>query len=330
MKNTRAVIKDVLSVQSKAILESRKSVDASYERAVDIMFRCRGKIVVTGIGKSGVIAQKIASTMSSTGTPAVYMHPSEGLHGSVGVVQKQDVVLAIGKSGESVELLGILPVIKRIGARVIALTANRVSALARASDLVLHMPVRTEACPLNLAPTTSTTVALVIGDALAIALMRRRGFTSESFALFHPGGLLGKRLLMKVSDVMRSGARNPVVRQTASMRQLLVEITNKWTGAASVVDLRGRLLGLVTDFDIRRALVTGRKLESLSITDIMTRNPTCVRDTDLAAKALAIMEKRSKPFTVLPVIDGAGRAVGMLHLHDLVREGLVSAEGERP
>ncbi len=322
--NITREIKRVLAVESASIYEARKSIGPSFAAAVRLMYRCRGKVVVTGIGKSGLIAQKLASTLSSTGTPAIYLHPVEGMHGNLGVVDKSDVVFAIGKSGESEELLGILPPIKRIGAKIISLTANKDSGLARASTVVLYVPVKREVCPLNLAPTTSSTLALVVGDAISIALMKMRGFDAEKFALFHPGGLLGKRLLLRVTDVMRGGKRNPVVKVNASMMTLLVEISRKWTGAANIVDSRGQLVGLVTDYDIRQAFAKGWTVSTLAIREIMNPKPIAIREDDMAIKALEIMESRKKPLTVLPVVDKAGRSAGMVHIHDLVTAGLTS------
>jgi len=322
-------IKRVMAVQAAAIRGATRHIGSDFERAVQTIFRCRGKVVVTGIGKSGLIAQKMASTMSSTGTPAIYLHPVEGMHGNLGVVHRNDVVFAIGKSGESEELLAILPAIKRIGAKVISLTANKQSALARQSNIVLYVPVDREACPLNLAPTTSSTLALVVGDAIAIALMKMRGFSAEKFALYHPGGLLGKRLLMKVSDVMRGGRRNPVVRVDAKMMTLLVEISRKWTGAANIVDKQGRLVGLVTDYDIRRAFAKGWVVSTLSIKQIMNASPTAIRSDEMAIKALAMMESRKKPLSVLPVVDAKRCSVGMIHIHDLVTAGLASESADR-
>jgi arabinose-5-phosphate isomerase len=244
------------------------------------------------------------------------------------VVHKNDVVFVIGKSGESEEILNILPSIRKIGAKVISLTANKHSSMARQSDIVLHVPIEKEACPLNLAPTTSSTVALVIGDAMAITLMKLRGFGPERFALYHPGGLLGKKLLLKVSDVMRGGRRNPVVHVKASMDRLLVEITRKWTGAASVVNEKGKLVGLVTDYDIRRAFAQGKVISSLNIRSIMKKNPIYIYSDERAVKALEIMEERKKPLTVLPVVDRKIRSVGMIHLHDLVSKGLIQEPAE--
>ncbi len=255
-------IKNVFTVQSDSLRQARQYVGPSFEKAVRLILKCHSKVVVTGIGKSGLIAQKIASTFSSTGTPAIYLHPVEGMHGNLGVLHKNDVVIAIGKSGESEELLGILPTVRKIGAKVISITANSNSSLARQSTIVLNIPIKKEACPLNLAPTTSSTVALVVGDALAIALMKLRGFGPEKFALFHPGGLLGKRLILKVADVMRSGRRNPVVSIDDSIMELLVEISRKWTGAAAIVNKKGIFVGLVTDFDIRQAFAQGKTMYS--------------------------------------------------------------------
>ncbi len=316
-------IKRVMSVQMDSVNFAKTAVGASYENAVRSLFRCRGKVVVTGIGKSGLIAQKFASTLASTGTPAIYLHPVEGMHGNLGIVSKNDIVFCIGKSGESEEILNILPAVRKIGASIISLTANKDSSLARESSLVLHMPVKREACPLNLAPTTSSTVALVICDAIAIVLMKMRGFGPESFALFHPGGLLGKRLLLKVSDVMRSGKLNPVVHINESMEHLLVEITQKWTGAASIVDSKRRLLGIVTDYDIRKAFAEEKIISNLKIKDVMNSRPMTIYSDEMAIKALQIMESRKKPLTILPVIDRHKRSVGMIHLHDLISKGLV-------
>lgn len=317
-------IKHVLSVQSKSIREAEGFIGSAFAAAVKVLYHCRGKVVVTGIGKSGFVAQKIASTLSSTGTPAIFLHPVEGMHGNLGVLQKNDVVLAIGKSGESEELLNLLPSIKKIGAKVICLTGNKQSSLAKASSVALYVPVKREACPLNLAPTTSSTVALVVGDAIAIALMKMRGFSQENFALFHPGGLLGRRLHLKISDVMRGGTLNPVVAVTDSMANLLIEMSRKWTGAVSVVDAKNRLVGLVTDFDVRKTFAKGKSIGTVKIKEIMNPTPTFVYSDEMAVRALEIMESRKKPFTVLPVVDRKKRSVGMIHLHDLVRKGLVS------
>ncbi len=325
-KNRRAAvlaeIRRVLACEAAALSRARAAVDGSYARAVELLASCRGKVILTGVGKSGAIAQKIAATFSSTGTPAVYLDPTEAMHGGMGLVQRHDLVLALGKSGESDELNALLPHLRARGAKLVALTASPRSTLARHAAVVLHTPVVEEACPLNLAPTASTTVALAVGDALAVALMKRRGFGARDFARNHPGGRLGRRLTLTVADVMRAGEDNPVVRVDAGVKALLIEITRRQAGAASVVDARGRFLGLVTDFDIRRVLQGGRSPFSLSIREVMNPRPVTVRPEDSAAKAIAIMEDRRTPFNVLPVVDRKRRAVGLVQIHDLRARGL--------
>ncbi len=325
-KNRRAAvlaeIRRVLACEAAALSRARAAVDGSYARAVELLASCRGKVILTGVGKSGAIAQKIAATFSSTGTPAVYLDPTEAMHGGMGLVQRHDLVLALGKSGESDELNALLPHLRARGAKLVALTASPRSTLARHAAVVLHPPVVEEACPLNLAPTASTTVALAVGDALAVALMKRRGFGARDFARNHPGGRLGRRLTLTVADVMRAGEDNPVVRVDAGVKALLIEITRRQAGAASVVDARGRFLGLVTDFDIRRVLQGGRSPFSLSIREVMNPRPVTVRPEDSAAKAIAIMEDRRTPFNVLPVVDRKRRAVGLVQIHDLRARGL--------
>jgi arabinose-5-phosphate isomerase len=320
--NVLAEIRRVIDCETAELRRTRRAVDASYARAIALLAACRGKVILTGVGKSGAIAQKIAATFSSTGTPAVYLDPTEALHGGLGMVQRQDLVLAIGKSGESDELNALLPHLRSRGAKLIALTANPKSTLARRAAVVLHTPISEEACPLNLAPTSSTTVALVVGDALAVALMKVRNFGPGDFARNHPGGRLGKRLSLTVADVMRTGEDNPVVRADAGVRRLLVEITRRQAGAASIVDARGRFLGLVTDYDLRRALEGGKNPFTLPIKGLMNPKPTTVRPEDSAAKAVAVMEDRKNPFNVLPVVDRLGRAVGMIQIHDLRARGL--------
>ena len=317
-----AELRRVIGCEAEALRRARGAVDDSYIRAVELLAACRGKVILTGVGKSAAIAQKIAATFTSTGTPAVYLDATEAMHGGMGLVSRRDVVVALGKSGESDELNDLLPHIRARGAKLIALTASPRSTLARGAAIVLHAPVAEEACPLNLAPTSSTTVALAVGDALAIALMKRRNFGARDFARNHPGGRLGRRLSLTVADVMRSGEANPVVRVDAGVRALLIEITRRQAGAASIVDARGRLVGLVTDYDIRRALEGGRNPFSLSIRALMNPRPTTIRPEESAAKAVAVMEKRKTPFNVLPVIDRTGRAVGLIQVHDLRARGL--------
>jgi arabinose-5-phosphate isomerase len=321
--NLLAEIVRVFEIEIDALTRVRKSVGPAYAEAVQIIYECRGKVIVTGVGKSGLIGQKIAATMASTGTPAIFLHPADGMHGGLGVVQKSDVVVAIGKSGESDELITILPPLRAMGVRVIAITGNAESTLARGADVVLVADAGMEACPMNLAPTSSTTVALVVGDALAVALMKLRDFRPENFALYHPAGQLGKRLLLTVGDVMRSGAANPVILVYATTREMLMEMTGKRMGATSVVDGEGTLLGLVTDYDVRRVLEHGQDLFSLSIVDVMNRAPSYTFSDEKAVTALELMENREKPFLLLPVLNReTRRVVGMIHLHDLFARGL--------
>ena len=315
-------LRRVIELEQQTISDLGKNLGPAYEEAVQLLFACTGKVVVTGVGKSGIIAQKIAATLVSTGTPALFLHGAEGMHGDIGIVTKEDIVLAVGKSGESEELLTILPFIRRLGARVISITANPDSAMARTSDLVLVTPVREEACPLNMAPTSSTTAALVLGDALAMTLMKMRNFQPTDFALYHPGGQLGKRLLLTVGDIMRSGESNPIIHISKDSKTMLLEITNKRAGAISVVDDDQHLLGLVTDFDIRRALESGQDVFALGIKEIMNPSPSFVHEDEKAIQALEMMEKRDKPISVLPVVDHDSRVVGMIHLHDLVARGI--------
>lgn len=318
----RSNILRTISLEQAALAKLSEVVGRDYIQAVELIHQCEGKVVVTGVGKSGLIAQKIASTMVSTGTPALFLHPAEGMHGDVGIVHRSDIVVAISKSGESDELIGLLPSLKKIGARLIALTAKSESTIAKHADLVLLTPIDEEACPLNMAPTCSTTAALVVGDALAIVLMKLRDFKPEDFALFHPGGQLGKRLLLTVRDVMRAGDANPVILATMSVKDMLFEISNKRAGAVSVVDTVGRLLGLVTDYDIRRTLEKGGNVLGMTISDLMNKTPTFIYEDDKAIRALEIMERRDKPFLVLPVLNRSEVVVGMVHLHDLVARGL--------
>ena len=315
-------LRRVIRLEWQAIAQLEQSLGPPFVEAVQMLQACQGKIILTGVGKSGLIANKISATMVSTGTPAVFLHGSEGMHGDIGIVAKEDIVLAVGKSGESEELLALLPFIRRIGARIIAITAQPQSTLARKSDVILVTPIQEEACPLKLAPTCSTTAALVLGDALAMALMKLRNFQQADFALFHPGGQLGKRLILTVGDLMRKGEANPVVRLQDDIRTVLCEMTEKRAGAVSVIDEEYRLLGLMTDFDIRRVLEAGKDLFSLSVGEVMNAKPTWVYEDEKAVKALEDMEKREKPISLLPVLNRQEKVVGMIHVHDLISRGL--------
>lgn len=312
----------VIDLEDHTIRRLKECMGPVYEEAVHLLYACPGKIILTGVGKSGIIAQKIAATLVSTGTPALFLHASEGMHGDIGIVGKDDIVVAVGKSGESEELIALLPPLRRMGARVISITTQTRSTMAQNSDIVLLTPVDEEACPLNMAPTCSTTAALVLGDALAMALMKLRDFQPADFALNHPGGQLGKRLLLTVGDIMRTGPNNPLIHLSSTPKNMLYEITSKRSGAVSVVDDDQHLLGLVTDYDIRRALETGGDIFKLPLAEIMNPKPSFVYVDDKAVQALEMMEKREKPISVLPVLDRQDKVVGMIHLHDLVAQGL--------
>jgi arabinose-5-phosphate isomerase len=279
-------------------------------------------VLVSGIGKSGIIGTKIAATLRSTGTPATFLHPGEALHGDMGTVREDDVILAIGKSGETSELNALLRVVRKIGIPVIAITSNADSSMASLSDIVIDLQIPREACPLNLAPTASTTAALAVGDAIAVTLMKLKNISTEDFARHHPGGQIGKRLLLTVEDVMRGGDQKPVIHIDTPVREMLVAITAFRVGAVCVTDAQENLLGLVTDYDIRKILETGQDLFMMKIVEIMNPSPEVVYSTDRAVDALEMMRTRNKPTAVLPVLDSSRRVIGMVHLHDLVAAGI--------
>jgi arabinose-5-phosphate isomerase len=315
--------KRVLRIEAEAVAALENGLDGNFSRAVDMILECQGKVVITGIGKSGLICQKIASTMASTGTPAFFLHPAEGIHGDLGMLMKGDVVIAASYSGETAEVTRILPVIKRMGLPLIAITSNPESTLVRASDTFIYIPVKEEACPLGLAPTASTTATLAMGDALAVALLTRRGFREEDFAFFHPGGSLGKRLIALVEDFMHCGRDIPLVESGMSLKEALFEITDKKLGVTGVVDGSGALVGVFTDGDLRRSLEKGFDVLSRPVGELMTRNPKRILKNSLAAKALHNMEEHS--ITSLFVFDSKESRVpvGIIHIHDLVKAGIV-------
>lgn len=316
------VARRVIRTEAEALSAMAERVDSSFERAVDLILAARGRVVVSGMGKSGLIGQKIASTMASTGTPAFFLHPAEGIHGDLGMIMAGDVVIAISNSGETEELLRILPVIKRLGAGLIAMTGCPSSNLGRSSDVVLDVSVREEACPLGLAPTASTTATLAMGDALAVALLVKRGFRADDFAIFHPGGSLGKKLLLRVEDLMHTGNAIPVVPHGMPMKEALFVITSKGLGIAGVSDENGGLCGVITDGDLRRALEKGIDILGCSAHDMMRSNPKRILRNELAAAALQLMERHS--ITSLFVFDGEESRVpcGILHLHDILKAGI--------
>jgi arabinose-5-phosphate isomerase len=311
----------VLAIEADAVARLADRLDERFEQAVSTILECSGRVVVSGIGKSGHVARKIASTLASTGTPAFFVHPAEASHGDLGMIQREDVVIALSYSGESDELLTIIPLIKRQGAKLIAMTGNDRSSLAQLADVHLDSRVEQEACPLNLAPTASTTAALALGDALAVALLDARGFNEDDFARSHPGGSLGRRLLTHVRDAMRSGAEVPCVPNNASFSEALVEMSRKRMGMTAIVDGEGRLEGIFTDGDLRRALERNGDIRGVRIADIMTRNPRAIQPERLAAEAVQIMEAHK--VNQLLVIDDAGRLVGALNMHDLFRAKVI-------
>ena len=315
---------DVLRMEAEAILELVPRVDANFAAAVSLILECPGRTVITGMGKSGIIGRKMAATFASTGTPSFYLHPAEGIHGDLGMVTADDVVIALSNSGETGEILNILPSLRRIGAKIIAMVGNANSTLAKNSDVVLDVGVEKEACPLGLAPTSSTTAALAYGDAIALALLQKRNFTASQFAVFHPGGSLGRKLLLTVGNIMHKGDENPLVSAETTVQEALFVITDKGLGAVSVVDESGRMLGVLTDGDIRRGLSKGVDFLQRSVADLMTKAPKYITADKLAAQALHLMESNQpKPITVLPVLDENKVVIGLLHMTDLVRQGVV-------
>ena len=315
--------RETLSIEADAIraLQARLGDDDSFVSAAQLIMACDGRVVVSGMGKSGHIGRKIAATLASTGTPAFFMHPGEAAHGDLGMVTKNDVVIAISNSGESSEILDILPAVKRLGARVIAMTGKPASRLAKLADVHLNIAVEKEACPLNLAPTTSTTVTLAMGDALAVALLDARGFREQDFALSHPGGALGRRLLTHVRDVMRSGDAVPSVGPETSLVEALLEVTRKGLGMTAIVDAEGRPVGVFTDGDLRRVIERMHDFSNVQIRDVMHANPRRVRPEQLAVDAVAVMEEFR--INQMLVVDEDDRLVGALHIHDLTRAKVI-------
>ncbi|HEX7813260.1 MAG TPA: KpsF/GutQ family sugar-phosphate isomerase [Burkholderiales bacterium] len=306
----------VLDIEAQAVAGLRDRIDANFVRAVEIMFACDGRVVVSGMGKSGHIARKIASTLASTGTPAFFVHPGEASHGDLGMVTSKDVMIALSNSGESAELLVIVPLIKRQGAHLIAITGNARSPLATAADVHLDAAVDQEACSLGLAPTASTTAALALGDALAVALLEARGFGEEDFARSHPGGSLGRRLLTHVGDVMRTGAAVPTVLQSASFSEALLEMSRKGMGMTAVIGNDGRIAGIFTDGDLRRTLERPGDLRQLGIRDVMHASPRTIGADQLAVEAAQLMEQHR--ISQLLVVDAEQRLVGAMNMHDLM------------
>ncbi|MCR2822014.1 KpsF/GutQ family sugar-phosphate isomerase [Lederbergia panacisoli] len=318
-KDHQTTIKEVLTMESQAIINLVKFVNQDMENVVDMILECKGRVIVTGVGKSGIIARKITATLASTGTPSLFLHPSEGLHGDLGMVTNSDIVIALSKSGETEEIKNIIPSIKRIGAKLIAFVSNASSTLAIKADEILCIGDVKEACPLGLAPTTSTTLMLTLGDAIAIALLKARNFSSEDFAIYHPGGTLGKKLLLTVNNIIEITNKNPVLLYKKSIKEAIFSMTKSGLGAISIVDENGRLIGIITDGDIRRALGKQQSFLDISVSNLFNKNPITVKKEALAVEALNIME--TKKIDVLPVVNDLNEPISMIHLHDITRLG---------
>ena len=308
----------VLELEAEAILALVPRLDGRFDAAVAALERCRGRVIVTGMGKSGIIARKIAATLASTGTPAHFLHPAEGVHGDLGMVARGDTIMVLSNSGETDEILAIVPLLKRLAVPIVLLTGNLQSALARQCDVVLDVSVREEACPVSLAPTASTTAALAMGDALAMALLDLRGLRPEDFAALHPRGALGWRASVRVADLMRAGDAMPVVSDAALLKDVIAEMTQKSLGMTTVVDASGRLAGVITDGDVRRLHLRPGPIGEFTARDFMTPTPKLIEKNALAAAALEVMEQ-SGPITSLVIVDEAGRPEGVIHLHDILR-----------
>ncbi|RXS43159.1 KpsF/GutQ family sugar-phosphate isomerase [Idiomarina sp. 29L] len=320
-QNFRQLGQQVLDIEKQAIEGLYEYLDDNFDAACQTLFNCKGRVIVTGMGKSGHIGGKIAATLASTGTPSFFVHPGEASHGDLGMVAAQDVVIAISNSGETSEVLNILPVIKRLGVPLIAMTGKPESTLARLADTHVCIAVAQEACPLGLAPTASTTATLVMGDALAVALLNARGFTADDFALSHPGGSLGKRLLLRLHDIMHTGERIPLVSETDIIRDALLEMSRKGLGMTAITDTHGRLAGIFTDGDLRRILDNQVDVHSTSIADVMTRSCTTANADMLAAEALKLMQDRK--INGLIITDHEGRPCGAMNMHDLLQAGVL-------
>jgi arabinose-5-phosphate isomerase len=318
-------VQAILKIESDAIAQTANRLDpVQVEQVIELLANCQGKVVVLGVGKSGIIAQKIAATMTSVGTAALYLHPSDALHGGLGIVQSQDVVMLLSNSGETDEIIAMLPYLQNREVKIVVIVGNTDSTLARRADAVLDAGVDQEACPLNLAPTTSTTVALAIGDALAMTLMKVKGLTSDDFAINHPAGRLGKRLTLRVADLMHRNGENPTIAIGSSWVEVVRAISKGGLGAVCVVDVDGQLAGIITDGDLRRAIEqrSHDALAQLTCDEFMTSKPTVATPELLAYDALRLMENRRSQISVLPVVDGDDKCVGLIRLHDIVRSGL--------
>ncbi|MCX5706772.1 MAG: KpsF/GutQ family sugar-phosphate isomerase [Candidatus Omnitrophica bacterium] len=312
--------REVLDIESLAIKGLKPRIDKNFERAVSLILKTKGRAIVSGMGKTGIIAQKFSATLASTGTPSLFLHTAEAIHGDLGKVTLDDIVIILSNSGSTREMKQLLPLLKKIGSKIISLTGNPESILAKYSDCVLDVSVKKEACPLGLAPTASTTATLAMSDALAVCLLELKGFKEKDFAFFHPGGSLGKRLLLRVDDIMRKGRENPIVKEEEKVSRVLLKITQARAGSATVVDKNGRLKGIFTDGDLRRHLGIDEKLPKRKIKEVMTRNPTVVYPDMLAVEAMRILEVRK--IDEVPVVNKKRQPVGLLDIQDLLKAGL--------
>ena len=317
----RSRARQVLKIESDSIKRLSSRINKDFEKAVNLIFASKGRVVVTGMGKAGIIGNKISATLASTGTPSLWLHSAEAIHGDLGRVRKEDVVIAISSSGETEEVVKLVPNIKKIGAKLIAITGSMRSTLARNSDATLDVSIKKEACPLGLAPMASTTTMLAMGDALCAALIDKRRFKKIDFAFLHPGGNLGKQLLLKVEDIMRKDAANPIVKQGTKVKDVLLKITTARAGSATVVDAKGKLKGIFTDGDLRRHLEDGEDLTKKKVSDVMTKNPKALKKGRLAVEALRIL--REHKIDEIPIVDERGRAIGLVDVQDLLKAGLV-------
>lgn len=319
-KNIIDLAKEVFDIEANSILRMKDGLDENFDKAIGLLYSCKGRVIITGMGKSGLIGKKIAATLSSTGTPSYFLHPAESTHGDSGIITREDIIIAISNSGETQELLNLLPLIKRWGIPLIALTGGLDSTLARTSDVFLDISVEKEACPLNKAPTASTTATLAMGDAIAVCLLEKRGFTEDDFLIFHPGGALGKGFLYSVSELMMKDERLPLASEDDKFIDVLELISQKKLGLAVLVDKNGIMTGVLTDGDIRRTLIKHPQIQDLKAKEVMTVNPKTILPTELAAKALHLMEKYS--ITALAITDENKKPVGVLHIHDLLKAGV--------
>lgn len=314
--------KEVIRIEAEAIADLQHSINEAFVNTVETIFASKGRVVLTGMGKSGLIARKIVATLNSTGTAAIYLHPTDALHGDLGMVRSEDVVILISKSGETEEISNLLPMLKRMNVKLISMCGNKESKLARECDLFLNIAVKEEACPYDLAPTASTTATLALGDALAVSLLKKRNFTAKDFAFLHPGGSLGKRLSLKIKEVMITGDRIPRVNKDTSIKDVIIEITSKRLGTTCVLDENGKLAGIITDGDLRRLLEITLDITGLSASDVMTTKPKVLKEEYLASFALQQMENFK--ITSLVIVDDINHPVGIIHLHDLINLGLQS------